>query len=318
MEEQTKEPEDQVLEAELVDDVDESSETLEAEAIDADPDEDPGVALMRILGDAVSSGVDVEVIERLLAVHERYQAGLARQEYNAAVSALRADLPEVVKTEIVDYPTKKAGRVSYRHEALATMVEDLSPVMAQHGLSFRWSIEQDTPDLIKVTCIVTHAAGHSEEASLFGPPDTTGSKNAIQAIASTVSYLQRYTLKAAIGIAAGKDDDGAGGAPAQQRPLEQPRAQGQEPGAGANGPGDVLEVEELHEVMAMFPGDREQTISTTQQGRLYNFASKNGWRREDVDNEVVRVLSMRASEIPSLGDAYEATVRWFQTHGPIK
>ncbi len=273
------------------------------------------LALLNLVDNALSNEQPIEVIERLLAVHERYEAGLARKAYSAAVSALRADLPDIVKTETVDYKAK-GGRVTYEHENLANMVEDLSPPMARHGLSFRWRIEQDTTELIKVTCIVTHADGYGEEATLSGPPDRTGSKNEIQAIASTVSYLQRYTLKAAVGVAAGNDDDGAGGAPAKQRPIDQPRANGQGTGDEANGPGDVLEVEELHEVIVMFPTDRDQMISTSQQGRLYNFASKAGWERGQVDDEVARVLSMPTSEIPSLGDAYEATVRWFQTHGP--
>ncbi len=284
----------------------EDAEILEAELLaDVDaPGEDPGVALIRILEGAVSSGMDVGVIERLLAVHERYEAGLARKAYNAAVSALRADLPVVVKTETVDYKAK-GGRVTYDHENLANMVEDLGPPMAKHGLSFRWKTDQETtPGMIGVTCIVTHEAGHSEEATLWGPPDNTGSKNAIQANISTVSYLERHTLKAVVGLAAGNDDDGAGGAPAQQRPIDQPRANGQGPDDQANGPGDVLEVDELHEVVAMFPTDRKETISSSQQGRLYNFAAKNMWRTEEVDARIARVLSMPTSEIPSLGDAY--------------
>jgi hypothetical protein len=41
------------------------------------------------------------------------------------------------------------------------------------------------------------------------PKDTSGSKNAIQSIASTITYLQRYTLFAATGLAADdQDDDG--------------------------------------------------------------------------------------------------------------
>jgi hypothetical protein len=58
--------------------------------------------------------------------------------------------------------------------------------------------------------------GHSEEgAVLEGAPDTSGSKNSIQAVGSTVSYLERYTLLAATGLAAkDQDDDGRGGAPA--------------------------------------------------------------------------------------------------------
>ncbi|MCP4871606.1 MAG: hypothetical protein GY898_23095 [Proteobacteria bacterium] len=274
--------------------------------------ENPGAALMRIVDNAVAGGLSIEVIERLLAVHERYEAGQARKLYNAAMAALRGELPKVFKTEEVDYKAK-GGRVYYRHENLANMVEDLSPIMARHGLAFRWKTDTTIPESIQVVCVVTHEAGHSEEAALSGPPDTSGSKNAIQAIASTVSYLQRYTLKAAIGLAAGKDDDGRGGEPAE--PIEQPRSNGngqqQDPG-----PGEATELEELHQARPLFPADRSETISKNQRGRLYNFAGKKGWKPEGVDNEVARVLQIRTSEIPALGDAYEAIVTWFAGHSP--
>lgn len=51
--------------------------------------------------------------------------------------------------------------------------------------------------------------GHSEETSLTASPDISGTKNAIQAIGSTISYLQRYTILALTGLATGDmDTDG--------------------------------------------------------------------------------------------------------------
>ena len=48
-------------------------------------------------------------------------------------------------------------------------------------------------------------------------PDTSGSKNAVQSIGSTVTYLQRYTLYSILGLASAEQDDD-GGAAAQ--PLD--------------------------------------------------------------------------------------------------
>jgi hypothetical protein len=59
-----------------------------------------------------------------------------------------------------------------------------------------------------VTCVLSHNLGHSEETTLSGPPDKTGNKNDIQAIGSTLTYLQRYSLMQALGLAASNDDDG--------------------------------------------------------------------------------------------------------------
>jgi hypothetical protein len=60
--------------------------------------------------------------------------------------------------------------------------------------------------MIVVTCILSKG-GYREENSLPGPADTSGSKNPIQAIGSTVTYLERITLKAALGLSATDDDD---------------------------------------------------------------------------------------------------------------
>lgn len=59
-----------------------------------------------------------------------------------------------------------------------------------------------------MTCKITHIQGHSEETTLLAQPDASGSKNAIQAMGSTITYLERYTLLALTGLATHEDDDG--------------------------------------------------------------------------------------------------------------
>jgi uncharacterized protein YyaL (SSP411 family) len=59
-----------------------------------------------------------------------------------------------------------------------------------------------------VTCVVSHRDGHFEETTLAAGRDESGNKNSIQAVGSTLTYLQRMTLKAALGLAASDDDDG--------------------------------------------------------------------------------------------------------------
>lgn len=59
-----------------------------------------------------------------------------------------------------------------------------------------------------ITCVISHRDSHGEENSLSAGADHSGEKNAIQAIGSTPTYLQRITLKVALGLAAAEDDDG--------------------------------------------------------------------------------------------------------------
>ena len=55
--------------------------------------------------------------------------------------------------------------------------------------------------MVTVTCRLTHADGHSEETTISAPPDNSGNKSPAQAVASTITLLQRYTLLSLLGIA---------------------------------------------------------------------------------------------------------------------
>jgi len=178
------------------------------------------VSVSSIVSQAITAGASVEVLERLLALQERWEATQARKAFDAAMAELRADLPRIVKSCHVDFG---AGRAAYQYEDLAVLTEALSPVMAKVGLSFRWRTRSEAR-LITVTCVVAHRDGHMEETTLSCPTDESGSKNPIQAIGSAVSYLQRYTLKAAVGVAAARDDDGRGGARPADRPASRAAA----------------------------------------------------------------------------------------------
>jgi hypothetical protein len=92
---------------------------------------------------------------------------------------------------------------------LGGIANAVDPILAKHGLSYRYRTTSNINEPITVTCIV-FGHGHSEENTLSAGRDESGNKNSIQAVSSTVTYLQRYTLKAALGIAASNDDDGRG------------------------------------------------------------------------------------------------------------
>lgn len=161
---------------------------------------------------ALASGVSPSDLREMLALQREWRADEARNAFNAAMAGFKSEPIYVAKTKGVGYETKEGGFVGYKHAELADVVAAVGPALAKHGLSHRWDVTQ-TPTWITVRCILKHAGGHSEFCEMGGPPDNSGKKNQIQQIASTVSYLQRYTLKAITGVAeGGDDDDGAGGA----------------------------------------------------------------------------------------------------------
>lgn len=161
---------------------------------------------MQILASAVDKGVSPETLEKLMALAERYQANVAKQAFTRALTEFKADPPEIFKNKHV-----KFGQTEYDHATLDHVTDQIGAALSRHGLSHTWSMKQEG-NAIYVTCTLTHKEGHSEAVTLSAGSDTSGSKNAIQAIGSTVTYLQRYTLLAATGLAARNgDDDGQSG-----------------------------------------------------------------------------------------------------------
>jgi hypothetical protein len=150
------------------------------------------------------------MLERLIGFHERSEAHAARKAFEKALASAKAKIPVIAKNR-----QAVMGRQPYRHEDLAEIARTITPILARHGLSYRFR-SQSTDALVTVVCVVSHRGGHSEENSLSASPDESGEKNSIQAVGSTLTYLQRMTLKAALGLAASDDDDGqAAGSSAQ-------------------------------------------------------------------------------------------------------
>ena len=151
---------------------------------------------------AVSGGADLTKLEKLLELQEKWEKNEAKKAYHKAMSEFKANPPKINKDKKVAYK-----EVKYTHASLANVTEKINSELSKHGLSASWTTKQNGQ--ILVTCKITHELGHSEETTLSASADITGSKNAIQAIGSTISYLCRYTLLCLTGLATyDQDDDG--------------------------------------------------------------------------------------------------------------
>lgn len=182
-----------------------------AKTIDNEP-QHPALAPitpMEMLDRAISSGAGIETLERLMSLQERWEKNQARKAFDDAMAAAKAEIPVISKNRRVGYEHKDGmGETSYRHEDLGEIARTVDPILTKYGLSYRFRTTSETNQPVSVTCIVAHRDGHSEENTLTAGRDDSGKKNSIQAIGSTITYLQRYTLKAALGLAASEDDDG--------------------------------------------------------------------------------------------------------------
>jgi uncharacterized protein YktA (UPF0223 family) len=166
---------------------------------------------------AIQAGANIDYIEKLLALKERYDAAQSNKAFLSAMSNFQKDVPAIQKKKQVGYTSKSGGTVGYKYAELGEIDEAIKTPMADNGLSKRWEITEDGERLI-CTCIISHINGHTERTTMSSLKDSSGNKNEIQSRASAISYLQRYTLIGALGLTtASEDNDGDGTAPAAQQ-----------------------------------------------------------------------------------------------------
>jgi len=181
---------------------------MKSELIKSDP--------QNLLKLAIEKGAGLEQLEKLMDLEERWEKKEARKSFYSAMSKFQAEKPEIKKDGKVDYLTKTNLRVKYDWANLNTIQKAIDPVLSKFGLSYSFVTSEQNNNLT-IICKVTHELGHSESTQLSAPNDTTGSKNAIQSLGSTNSYLRRYTLCNAFGISADEDNDGN---TVEKEPLE--------------------------------------------------------------------------------------------------
>ena len=164
------------------------------------------VSPAEVISKALSDGADLEQLEKLLELQMKWEANEAKKAFNKSMSSFKENPPEINKDKSVGFSTAK-GRTSYSHASLHNVVTKVTSALSKHGLSASWRTQQNGK--IVVTCKITHILGHSEETSLSADADDSGSKNSIQAMGSTITYLERYSLLAILGLAThDQDQDG--------------------------------------------------------------------------------------------------------------
>lgn len=146
----------------------------------------------------------VEVIERMMAVQERWEAREAEKAFNAAMERLQAKIPPIVRS-------------SKGHVAKYAKLEDIDkvvrPYMQEEGFSVSYTTEPMNGGCLTVGTL-RHAQGHKIESQIWMPLDGVGNKgmNALQGMSSSNSYGQNRVFRNLLNIVTvGEDDDGYAG-----------------------------------------------------------------------------------------------------------
>lgn len=152
---------------------------------------------------AIDKGLSIEHLEKLMGLQERWQANQARIAFFESMSKFQNDCPVLEKKKSVNYNT-----THYKYAPLGEISATIKDALRNNGLSYRWEMN-DKDESIECTCIVSHKDGHSERSTMSARKDSSGNKNEIQSRGSTITYLQRYTLIAALGISTADEDNDA-------------------------------------------------------------------------------------------------------------
>lgn len=156
---------------------------------------------------AINKGVDVTLLERLVALKERVDERDARAAFIAALAAFQSECPPIIKTrENTQFKVTRAGAPrNARYAPLEEIDRIARPVAAKHGLVWTWDTRVEA-ELMHITCRVLHAMGHSENATVSMPYESKAGSSPQQKYGSTQTYGMRYSLTAALGITTADED----------------------------------------------------------------------------------------------------------------
>lgn len=157
---------------------------------------------------ATNPAVDVDKMARLLDMHIQMTGRAAKAAYIEAVRVVKRSLPVIEKNGLIEIK----GRESTPYTLYEDIDEAISPILDEQGLVLTFRTSQAPDGRLIVTGVLSHSDGHEERTDLTLPYDSSGSKNGVQAVGSSLSYGKRYAATALLNLVSkGEDDDGESG-----------------------------------------------------------------------------------------------------------
>ena len=173
---------------------------------------DPAIAMIHVIERiALNPDVDVDKMEKVMALQERMMDRQAEAEFNSAMTMVQANMPLIPK----DGFNKHTESHYSKHE---TIVKIIKPIYTKEGFAVSFS-EAEIPQteskqrLIKIIGVLRHRSGHSETYFTILPIDDSGiagskNKTGVQGTGSTITYGRRYLTCMIFDVATGDDTDG--------------------------------------------------------------------------------------------------------------
>ena len=168
-----------------------------------------------LIAHAITKGLSVESLEKLLAMRKELRAERAKEKYDEAMAAFQCACPIIHKRKAGG--ETKFGKIAYYYAPIEDIIDQTKALIGANGFSY--SIQSKTRvDGVDATCVVKHINGHSESVSITVPmTGGTPVMSAPQIVMATLTFAKRYAFCNAFGIITGDTDTGAQESPRATR-----------------------------------------------------------------------------------------------------
>jgi len=163
----------------------------------------------QLIAKCMAEGGDPDLLAKYLDLKIRWDAYNAKLKFDDALERFRHSEVVVKATKQVAIATKGGDDIVYWHAELDKATEIVEEALKKFSITHTWK-PGISVDGKPTMALVLRGFGHTEVmGEMIGPPDTSGSKNAMQAVGSTMKYQARYVMLYSLGIVPeGPDDDG--------------------------------------------------------------------------------------------------------------
>ena len=177
-----------------------------------EPQAAEGTTLLSVISRAASDpNVDIEKMERLMAMHRDMQKQQAEADFNAAMARVQSVMGRIGTD-------KRNNQTNSDYATYAKLDRALRPLYSAEGFALSFGTDAvEAESVVRVTCHVSHAAGFTRKYLIDMPADGKGAKGndvmtKTHATGSATQYGMRYLLKMIFNVAIGEDDDDGNGA----------------------------------------------------------------------------------------------------------
>lgn len=161
-----------------------------------------------------------EKMRALLDMQKEIAAEESRVAFTVAFVEMQGELPTINAKGRIEIREKdrvsgeRTGKVlqSTPYATFNEINRVTRPILQKHGFSLSFATDQSPDGRLIVRGVLKHIRGFQETTTLALPLETSGSKNNVQGVGSSLSYAKRYSSIALLNLVSeapeDKDDDG--------------------------------------------------------------------------------------------------------------